>query len=79
MRKFRFHVVALPHTKTHKDFCACAYTMKVFNFCKMMHDLGHEVYHYGAEGSDPPCTENVQIISTQEQALFCPPTINGNI
>lgn len=63
----RFHVVALPHTQTTKDFNACAYTQKVFNFCKMMTDLGHEVYHYGTEGSNPPCKEHITVITPQEQ------------
>jgi glycosyltransferase involved in cell wall biosynthesis len=67
---FRFHVIALPHTQTHKRHNACAYTMKVFNFCKMMRDRGHTVFHYGAEGSNPPCSEHIDIITTQEQRLL---------
>lgn len=68
----RFHVVALPHTQTSKHHNLCAYTMKVFNFCWMMHSLGHEVYHYGAEGSevDGICTEHIEIISRKEQEEF---------
>ena len=67
----RFHVLGLPHTRTHKEFSACAYTQKVLNFCKMMRGLGHEVFHYGAEGSEVECTEHVTIITTAEQeALF---------
>lgn len=67
---YRFHVIALPHTQTHKRHNACAYTMKVFNFCKMMTSLGHTVFHYGAEDSNPPCTEHVQVISLEEQRLL---------
>lgn len=63
----KFHVIGLPHTKTTKEFNACAYTMKIYNFCKMMLSLGHEVIHYGAEGSSPPCTENVVIITDKQQ------------
>ena len=65
--KFRLHVLGLAHTKTNKDYSMCAYTQKVYKMCQMMMDLGHEVYHYGAEGSNPPCTENVQVISDAEQ------------
>lgn len=65
-----FHVTTLPHTKTNLDFCACAYTMKVKNFCHMMMSLGHEVFHYGAEGSQVDCTEHIQIISDAEQQKF---------
>ena len=35
-KTFRIHVLGLPHTKTTKDFTACAYTQKVWKFCKMM-------------------------------------------
>jgi glycosyltransferase involved in cell wall biosynthesis len=36
----------------------------------MMKDLGHDVFHYGAEGSAPECTEHIDIISTEEQKTF---------
>jgi glycosyltransferase involved in cell wall biosynthesis len=36
----------------------------------MMMSLGHEVIHYGAEGSVVDCTEHVQIISDAEQRQF---------
>ena len=65
----RFHVVALPHTQTSKVHTACAFTMKILHFCQMMKSLGHEVYHYGAEGSQVQdcCTEDVTIITRAEQ------------
>jgi len=66
----RFHVAALPHTVTAKAYSSCAYTQKILNFCKMMHDLGHEVFHYGAEGSEVVCTEHIQVISTAEQEHY---------
>ena len=66
----RFHVVSLPHTQTSKRHNACAYTMKVYNFCKMMTNAGHTVFHYGAEGSDPPCSDHIQIISAAEQQKY---------
>ena len=50
----RFHVLGLPHTITNKDFSACAYTMKVWKFCKMMGSRNHEIIHYGHEDSNPP-------------------------
>ena len=79
MNTYRFHVAALPHTVTTKDlpWCACAYTQKVLNFCKMMHSLGHEVYHYGAEGSKLECTEHIDVISQDEQAIFWPGDRHG--
>lgn len=66
----RFHVVALPHTTTSKEYNACAYTQKVLNFCKMMMELGHEVYHYGTEGSTVECTEHISITNKQIQKRF---------
>ena len=63
--KFRFHCLGLPHTKTTRDFSHCAYTQKVWKFCKMMKDRGHYVIHYGVEGSNPPCDENVVVVSDE--------------
>lgn len=63
-----FHIVALPHTKTTKEYNVCAYTQKVLNFCTMMsRQSGNTVYHYGAEGSNPICTEHITVITTEEQ------------
>lgn len=65
--KYRFHLLGLAHTKTNKDFLACAYTQKVYKMGKMLTDMGHEVIHYGAQGSDLQCTENVVCILDKEQ------------
>jgi glycosyltransferase involved in cell wall biosynthesis len=65
-----FHVVSLPHTVCDKAYCACAYTMKIFQYCRMMLSLGHTVYHYGAEGSTVECTEHITVITAEEQAKF---------
>ena len=75
MRQFRFHVVALPHTQTSDAHQACAYTQKVLHFCEMMTSLGHEVLHYGAEGSEVAhCSaEHVEIISAAEQNQYFGP------
>ncbi len=67
MTKFRFHVVSLPHTQTTKEYTACAYTMKVLKFCKMMKSLGHEVYLYASEENEAPYDELIKIVSKKEQ------------
>jgi glycosyltransferase involved in cell wall biosynthesis len=66
--KFRFHVISLPHTQTTKEYTACAYTMKVLKFCKMMKSLGHEVYLYASDENEAPCDELINIVTKKEQA-----------
>ena len=55
----RLHVFGLPHSKIRTDlpWAFCAYTMKIYNMCKMFYDEGHEVYLYAHTGSTAPCTE----------------------
>ena len=57
----RFHVLSLPHTITRKDYSACAFTMKVLKFGKMMTDRGHTVFHYGHKDSVVQCTEHIPV------------------
>lgn len=63
----RVIVLGLPHTKTldpsRSPFTTCAYTVKVWNLCRMMSERGHEVVHLGVEGSGPPYTRHVDVQS----------------
>lgn len=59
----RFHVLGMAHTHTTIEYASCAYTQKIRNFCRMMMDRGHEVYLYGSEQNDAPCTEHIVCIS----------------
>jgi glycosyltransferase involved in cell wall biosynthesis len=61
----RFHVLAVPHTVTNKQFVACAFTQKVLKFCEMMTRRGHEVIHYGHPDSEIFCTEHVNVITRE--------------
>ena len=64
-QKFRLHHLAIPHTVTHHDYVACAYTQKVLKFAKMMTERGHEVIHYGHERSEVVCTEHVSVTNDE--------------
>jgi len=63
--KLRFHILAVPHTVTRKDYSACAFTQKALKFGKMMHRRGHTVIHYGHNESEVECTEQVSITDNQ--------------
>ena len=62
----RFHLLGLPHTVTHPDYTACAYTMKVLKFGKMMKARGHEIIHYGHEDSELVCDEHVTVTTNKD-------------
>lgn len=63
---FRFHVLSLPHTITIPEYSACAFTMKVLKFCKMMTARGHIVYHYGHKDSKVECYEHVPVMFNED-------------
>jgi len=66
MEQMRFHVLGLVHLPTSEKYMGCAFTQKNVKLCKMLLDLGHEVFLYGAEGSDSPCTEFIQTHTLKE-------------
>ena len=71
MERYRFHLLGLAHTKSQMEMWnSCAYTAKIFKMGKMLTDMGHTVYHYGAEGSNLQSTEHINVISDAEQA-YC--------
>lgn len=55
----RFHLPALPGRPTTLANSHCAYSGYVRKMCRMMLDLGHEVFLYGMEANDAPATEHV--------------------
>ena len=54
---------------------ACAFTMKALHLSQMMASLGHDVFHYGVEGSQVKdcCVEDVSVLSGKEQEGFFGP------
>lgn len=65
-QKFRFHVISIPVTRTTKDYSICPFTQKCRLFCEMMYARGHYIMHYGVEGGDPDCDENIAVVSNEE-------------
>jgi len=65
-RKFRFHIPAYVHLPCSREYMGCAFTQKIYKMAQMLLSLGHEVFIYGAEGSDVPCTEFIQTHTLQD-------------
>lgn len=65
-QKMRFHLLAVPHTVTSKEYNACAYTQKIVKFGKMMKARGHTIIHYGHEESVLDCDEHVTVLSSDD-------------
>jgi len=65
-KKFRFHLLGLVHLPVSERYMGCAFTQKIVKMSKMLLALGHEVYLYGAENSDVPCTEHIQTHTLKE-------------
>jgi glycosyltransferase involved in cell wall biosynthesis len=60
-----FHCLGIPYSMTRKDFSLCAFTQKVYKFCKEMTKRGHTVIHYGGEYSQVICSEDVTCIDLE--------------
>jgi len=65
LKKMRFHILAVPHTVTRKDYSACAFTQKALKFAKMMRARGHHIIHYGHNESEVDCDEQVNITDNE--------------
>jgi len=66
MSKYRFHILGLVHLPTSEEYMGCAFTQKNVKLCKMLMDMGHEVYLYASEGSKAPCTELIETHTLQD-------------
>lgn len=60
MQNKTFHLLGLAHLPVSEKYMACAFTQKIVKMSRMLMEMGHTVYLYGAEGSDAPCTEFIQ-------------------
>lgn len=52
MRKYTFHLLGLAHLPTSRHYSSCAFTQKNIKLAKMLCDVGHKVYLYGARGTE---------------------------
>jgi len=60
------HALAVPHTVTHPDYSACAFTQKVLKFCEMFKDSSeYHVIHYGHADSKTAAHEHVDVTSNE--------------
>jgi glycosyltransferase involved in cell wall biosynthesis len=59
-RKFRFHMLGLVHLPCSQKYLSCAFTQKNHKLARMLLSLGHEIFYYGSEGSDVPCTKFIK-------------------
>lgn len=59
-RPYRFHLLGLVHLPCSGEYLSCAFTQKNHKLARMLLSLGHEVFYYGAEGSDVPCTKMIK-------------------
>ena len=58
------HALAVPHTVTHPDYSACAFTQKVLKFCEMFKNSSeYNVIHYGHPDSLTAAHEHVSVTS----------------
>ena len=66
-KKLKIHMIAAPHmnVKLNKEMATCAYSTKIYLFCKKLVEEGHEVVHYGIEGNECPATEQVPYVSLE--------------
>lgn len=59
----RFHIVGIPHTETSSGYPMCAYTQKIKGFCRMLIDLGHEVFLYSSERNEFVCSQHFSCLA----------------
>ena len=67
MNPLRLHLLGLPNAPVSEKYSLDGFAAAGHRFSRMMKSLGHHVILYGAEGSDAPCSEFVQLISEKER------------
>lgn len=60
--KFRFHLLGLAHVPTTRSLTVCAFSNKNVRLAEILTKLGHDVFFYGAAGSNVPCKEFIECV-----------------
>jgi len=63
----RIIILGVPHVPTTDPTIfsrndVFPFSEQVWNLCKLFYQRGHEVIHLGVPGSNPPCTENIDVV-----------------
>ena len=67
-----FHMLGTFNTPTNlKEGVGYAFCAKIINQAKALKSQGHKVIFYGAEGSEVPCDEFVQVLTRDELPKEC--------
>jgi glycosyltransferase involved in cell wall biosynthesis len=66
----RIHLLGLPNAPVNPDYSLDGFATAGHRFARMLERLGYPTILYGAEGSNAPCTEFVQIISERERVAL---------
>lgn len=75
--KPNLHIIGFPHTKVTQEFMTCAYTQKIFKFCKMMKGYDYKVNLYAPSDTTAEVNDFVDILSDEERERWCGPYSRG--
>jgi len=78
MKKLRIHLLGLPNAPVNLNYSLDGFAAAGHRFARMLRHMGHYVILYGAEGSDAPCDDFVQIISERERRALLETAPSGN-
>jgi glycosyltransferase involved in cell wall biosynthesis len=72
------HLLGLPNAPVNPDYSLDGFAVAGHRFARMLKHMGHHVTLYGAEHSNAPCDEFVQIISERERKALLEAAPAGN-